>query len=216
MRTGPLPNFFMMLFDVFLKRKDRASSCWSTGTDWGCVFSRGKKIGSHNKRDTHLSSLVHQHCFSVKKQGWIWGQIWQKDLYRTQQNSLQGLLLRHWLAGLRKEQSLRLPSCHLPPCRQLCSPGKDTCKWLAAPPCKAEAFCQPGARSWGCSLATDCSLLPFTFDFFFPARFWPWLLPYFGLFCLLRFFAVAFLARNPPGRKKDICLITDVDSRSPT
>lgn len=42
MRTGPLPNFFMMLFDVFLKRKDRASNCWSTGTERGCVFSREK------------------------------------------------------------------------------------------------------------------------------------------------------------------------------
>lgn len=47
-----------------------------------------------------------------------------------------------------------------------------------------------------------CSAVPFTFDFFFPARLRPRLLPYFGLFCLLGFFAVTFLARNP-ARKEE-------------
>lgn len=59
-------------------------------------------------------------------------------------------------------------------------------------------------------------LLPFTFDFFFPAWLRSWLLPYFGLFRLLCFFAVTLLARNPPGRKKDICFTLNLDLNPPT
>lgn len=45
--------------------------------------------------------------------------------------------------------------------------------------------------------------LPFTFDFFFPAWLRTRLLPYFGLFHLLCFFTVAFLARNPSRKNQD-------------
>lgn len=56
--------------------------------------------------------------------------------------------------------------------------------------------------------------LPFTFDFFFPAWLRPRLLPYFGLFRLLCFFTVTFLARNPPRKNQDSCLGLDLGYRS--
>lgn len=68
---------------------------------------------------------------------------------------------------------------------------------------------QPACRGGGCPGAPSSSL-PLTLDFFFPAWLWPWLLPYFGLFCLLGFFAIAFLARNPPRRNKDRGFILDL------
>jgi len=69
---------------------------------------------------------------------------------------------------------------------------------------------QPVGRARGCCPAPARSSLPFTFDFFFPAWLRPRLLPYFGLFRLLCFLAVAFLARNPSRRRKDSGLTLDV------
>lgn len=70
---------------------------------------------------------------------------------------------------------------------------------------------------WGGAAAQpspDGPFLPFTFDFFFPAWLRPWLLPYFGLFRLLCFSIVAFLARNPPRKNQDRHLRIDLGFRS--
>lgn len=111
--------------------------------------------------------------------------------------------------GLGAARSPNSPSCHRRPCRRPCSPGKDTCKWSAAPPCEAEAASASGAAQARGHPTAPSPASPFTLDFFFPAWLRPRLFPYFGLFCLLCFFAVALLARNPPRKNKDSGLIRD-------
>lgn len=99
MRTGPLPNFFVMLFDVFLGRKDRVLTARLKAEIEADFFSAQEKKTTPKKRDPQPGSLAHRHRFAVKNQPCIQIHRWQRGLNSTQPSSFQGLLPSQWQAS---------------------------------------------------------------------------------------------------------------------
>lgn len=97
----------------------------------------------------------------------------------------------------RQAASAASPSCHRPLGTQPCSPGGDTCRWWAAPPCNR-------ARAWSCRPGSEPRppASPLAAQLGLPAGLRSWLLPQFWFFRLLGFFAFTLLTRDPERKKK--------------